>query len=216
MSFSSSSFLTLERDELVNLGRGRDLRAIRAPPFGSEGANCGKGWGFGRGGERGKGSERALVVAGIEGKKSHAPPPFFRPFAFAASAVFPCKTSTNGASRSQCMALPIEMREQSSKRQRARPTESRRGRRRYAGGRHQNSLFDRALPPTLSAPSLTVAQRDRRVAEVDGVHRALVADPRAGDERDQGAHGGHRISHRVFWFVVSSQKRDSSRRCFCS
>ena len=37
-------FLTLERDELVDLGRGRHLGAIRAPPFGSEGANCGEGF----------------------------------------------------------------------------------------------------------------------------------------------------------------------------
>lgn len=37
--------LTLERDKFVDLGRGRDLRAVRASSFGSEGADWGE-WCF--------------------------------------------------------------------------------------------------------------------------------------------------------------------------
>lgn len=43
--------------------------------------------------------------------------------------------------------------------------------------------------------SLTVAQRDRRVVEIDGVHRALVADARARNKRDQRAHSRHGVCH---------------------
>ena len=74
---------------------------------------------------------------------------------------------------------------------------------------------------TNSAPpvslSLTVTQRDRRVIEVDGVHRALVADPRPGDEGDQRSHCWHGVGHRVSvgWLVgwlVAVRRRDCAAR----